>query len=260
MSQPASIMQRLFGSNNNPQQQATSADNPNMGQPGTSTSKEPGAIADPKITSAHAAPDNPTTTIEGQKDQPKSPLDQFAEVFKIDPNNKPEEKLSFNADPAQIFESAKQVDFKRYVTPEHLQAVVQGGEGAANALLDILNSSSQAVYANSALASTKLIEAALEAQDQRFNQALPSKVRDHAVTESLSTANPLFNHPAMAPVINNLRTAISTKYPDMPAADVTKQVQEFVTAFATSFAPKQEQQGQQTNKSQTVDWEDFLNG
>ena len=81
--------------------------------------------------------------------------DAFADLWKPVEGQTPEQ-LFPNIDPAKLMEAAKKTDFAKVITDEQRQAIIAGGQDAVAAFTGAMNSVAQAVYANSALATTRL--------------------------------------------------------------------------------------------------------
>jgi len=237
--------------NMNSQQSASTG---GTGNPGNLPEKSPPGAPTPDS-------NNPTAPAEKKVDgnDPKSLLDNYKELFTIDPNKKPDEPLSFNASPDQLMEAASKVDFTRFVTPEDAQAIAAGGEDAVKAFLQSINKVAQGVYANSAFATSKILEHALQQQQDRFQKQLPGLVRDSAVADNLRTQNELFSHPAVSPIVDNVRKSLADKYPTATAHEIGKLTADFFTALGGSMAPQSDSNTTNPNKKSEQDWLEFLN-
>lgn len=236
---------------NNPTQVA----NPGQGLPGT-------------VSSQTTAPNGVIPTNDGIQQpapgQEKSPLDGFSEIWKTaptptdDPNNKP---IFAGLDPKKVLESARQVDFAKAITPEQMQAIAKGGNDAVQAFATAMNSVAQTVYAQSAVATTKIVEQALGKQQEKFDASLPSLVRKLSVNENLRTENPLLNHPAVQPLVGALTEQLTRKNPSASQTEISKQVNDYFSQMGTVFAPKpvETESDRRANKAAAQqDWSAFL--
>lgn len=202
-------------------------------------------------------PTNPT--IPPQKD----PLEQFKNLWENEQNPQQQQETQFSVysqlDPKKVFESAGRANFTNVVTPELMQAAQQGGEAGVAAMVTAMNAVAQQVFAQSTLATTKLIDNALGKNRDHIIGELPKHITKNLVTNELRTSNPLFNNPAVSPVISALESQFVTKFPNASPSEITKMAQQYILNLGDLFSPKQQPAtGPQDNKGQE-DWEAFLN-
>jgi len=206
----------------------TGVNNPGQPLPGTGG----GPNTPPNI--VPAAPETPEDPLSGLK--------PFADIWtpvKVDPNNPDPNPYPFaNLDPAKVMESAGKLDFSKAVTPELMQQVAAGGQEAVAALAKIVNNLGQNVSGQQIIATNKMLEAALEAQRKAFEAQIPSLVRQHAVKDALVNQHPAMSNPAIAPMVDALRTQYINKNPTATAAQVTEALNTFLTEMSKPFAPK----------------------
>lgn len=227
-------MDKIFGSNQQasqaPQAQTPPAQVP-AGQipagyspttPATATSDANGVIP------PAASTEQPGTT------EPASPLDVFNDLWQNPDTSKdaPDTGVLGTIDPKQLVTAASKVNFAKVVTPTDLEAIQAGGEGAIKALGNALNSVSQAVYAQSALASSKLIEQASAKMEERILAKLPDQVRRNLLDNSMVEDNAAYSHPAAAPLVQLVQNQLATKYPSATPSQLKKMAQDF---FDNSF-------------------------
>ena len=169
-----------------------------------------------------------------------SPLDAFATVWQT-PANTPEDSngpMFASVDPQKLMESAGKVDFAKAVTPEQMQAIATGGQGAVEAFAQAMNKVAQTVYAQSAFATTKIVDQAMARQQEQFAKQLPSMVKKFSVNENLQTENPLLSNPALTPLVSALSEQLVRKNPNATSTEIMSQVNEYFAALGASFAPK----------------------
>lgn len=193
--------------------------------------------------------------------EPASPLDQFSQLWDNDPNSPAKTDLTTygGVKPEDIMASASKIDFAKVVKPEVLQAIQAGGEGAVAALAQALNATSQAVFANSSIAATKLIDKALGDSQSKLDSMIDAKFRQLNFSNNLRETNPILNHPAAAPMVAMLETQFATKYPNASTAELTKMAQEYFTQTFTALAAKPETTSATTTAPET-DWMEFGQG
>lgn len=256
MSGPMNIIQKIFGGM--PAQQPASqaqAANPSLQQqqPGT-----PGNI--PQQNMMPANPDNPTVPAELAAPTVKAPegLDKFNDLWNIKPEDMPKapESAFSQVTPEAVKAIAAKTDFSKVVTPEMMTAISAGGEGAAAAMIQALNATSQEVYSTAAQASMRLIDTALAKQREQFEASLPGLIKNQNVAENLRTSNPIFNHPAAAPILDLFTKQLQLKNPTADAAVIQAQAQEFLLSFAQVANPPKISASSKVKS--TEDWESFL--
>jgi hypothetical protein len=220
----------------------------------------------------NAAPNAPTTSNTApngvtppnaitEPTQEPTPLDQFKDIWQtapVDPNAPTKPSGVFgDVDPKRFMEAAGKIDFSKVVTPEQLQAISAGGEAAVKAFAESMNKVAQGVYAQSAFASTKIVENALAKSRESFLSELPQHIKQQQVSTTLRDSNPIFSNPAVQPIISALEVQMTQKYPNATPTEITNMAKQYVEALGTAFTPKP---AASTSKdSEGTDWEKFLN-
>lgn len=191
---------------------------------------------------------------------PVSPLDAFKEIWQtppVDPNAPPEPAGLFaNLDPNKVMESARRVDFAKAVTPEQLQAIASGGQDAVAAFTAAMNSVAQTVYAQSAVATTKIVEQALSRSQEQYDAKLPDLIRRASVNETLRSENPLLSNPAIQPLVSALSEQFVRKNPTATGTEIRNQVNQYLTALGDTFSTKPAVVAPKVNKAE--DWDTFF--
>lgn len=205
----------------------------NTSVPGNQT---PGTLANDTTAPNGVVPAQ--NTPPAQPPAPAAPLDQFKDVWSnpTTPETTPQ-GLFQNLDPAKLLESARQVDFAKVIKPEQLQAISQGGEAAVKAFAESLNSVAQTVYGQSALATTKIVEQAINKNSESYDKKMQEMVKKFSVNEGLQTSNPILNNPAVQPLVGALTEQLTRKNPNATSAEIQSQVQDYFKQLGTVFAP-----------------------
>lgn len=107
-------------------------------------------------------------------------------------------------------------NFLQSVNPD-LLAKAAGGDAAA--FSDVINQGLRNVMTQSVLASHGLVEAGARSHGASLQDRLPSMVRSSNVSDSLQS-NPLYNNPAVRPVIDNVRQQLEAKHPTASAKEI----------------------------------------
>lgn len=224
--------------------QPTGVNNP--GQP------LPGTQANPGTDNNGVVPVTP--------DPNASPLDKFNKVWETDPNAKAPEnpaEMFANLDPAKIQEASKKVDFSKVVTQENLAKITAGGPEAAKAFMESMNAMAQQTYAQSAMATTKIVEQALSKQQASFDAQLPTMVKRLSSSEALNQ-NPVFSNPALKPVVDAMQQTLIQKNPNATVTEINQQLNDYFNAVGLQFAPKAPETPASKAKASETDWEKFF--
>lgn len=254
------IFSALFGGNNPapaaaPAAQPTTPAQPAAGQPGQiNPNTNPATAATPGTAPNGVVPDGAATP-------PASPLDQFTELWKPSENNGDPQPL-INVDPKALAEAAKKTDFTKMISPEQLTAIGQGGEAAVAAFAQAMNSVAQGVYAQSAFATTKIVQQAVNKAREQFQAELPAHVKKLNVSENLRGENPAFSHPAASPILGALEIQLTQKHPNASASEITQMAKQYLESFAGAVnAPKAAAEAEASRKAtnaKETDWNTFL--
>lgn len=215
--------------NPTPPQNPNQPANPNLQvspPPAVGNATVPGAGTNPAI------PGTPSGVgaIPPVPEAGKSPLDNFAELFKVDPAAKGPTPLtpSMALDPAKLSELSKGLDFTQGMDPAKLALA---GKGDTAALAELINSAGQLGFAHSARATAGLVERAIEQHSTALiNEHLPRMIRENAV--KTATKSDLTSNPAVAPVVDMLTTALQSKHPTATPEQIKAHVDTWMTGVA----------------------------
>ncbi len=199
---------------------------------------------------------NTDLSVQVSADTPKSPLDAFTDIWNTDKTNQVQSGPMFNVDPAELQKAAAKNDFSKIISQEVLQKIQGGGEGATQAMLSAMNSMSQSVYAQSAFATTKIVEQALERQAAAFEAKLPTLIKSQNVSDNLRSTNPIFNHPAASPILEVLKSQVALKYPNATSQEQMTMANDYLSSFAQAANPTPASSN--VAKPGEVDWSAFL--
>ena len=213
-------------------------------------------------TTAQTAPNGvvPAQVQDTKQAEPGSPLDAHKDIWQTPATtNNPEPGGVFaNLDPQKVMESARKVDFTKSISPELLAKIQAGGAEAAQAFAQSMNSVAQTVYAQSAMATSKIVEQALEQQQEKFNAQLPQMFKSLSANEGLVASSPLLSNPAVQPLVGALKEQLIRKNPNATSSEIQTQVADYFAALGQSFAPKPQAQAGRGAKKDDFDWEKFL--
>lgn len=170
--------------------------------------------------------DDPANKDPVNKDAGDGGLGDFSKLWDtvpIDPT-KPDltqpQSFTPNLDQAKFNDMLSKIDFTRSVSPEQKAAILAGGEGATQALMEVLNITNRQTFATVFSANQRMVESALENAQKRFLDAVPGHVKDMMVTNALTSSNPIVKNPAYAPLVESVKTKMQEKYPKASAAEI----------------------------------------
>jgi len=232
-----SIFSTLFGGGNTQPaaQPAAQPQNTGAGQPGNI----PQQASQTPASSNGTAPNGvvPAGTPEAGSGT-AAPLDQFKDIWQPS-DNKNENQPLINVDPKSLAEAAKKTDFTKMISPEQLSAIGQGGEAAVQAFAQAMNQVAQGVYAQSAFATTKIVESAVNKAREQFQAEIPAHVKRLTVSESLQSENPAFSHPAASPILGAIQAQLAQKHPNASSSELTGMAKQYLEQFANVVSAPQ---------------------
>jgi hypothetical protein len=253
-----SFRNAFSGSGNNgqqPPQGGQQQQTPGAGNPGNM----PDGAGTNATTNTNTTAGNGVVPVGAADNEPKAPLDAFADIWKTDAAaGKANEPFSFNVDPAKLMEAAGKIDFAKVVGPETLAKISAGGPEAAAAFADALNKVTQQSFAQSAFASSKMVEQAVAKTRESMEANLPSMIKQQQFSNSLREDNPAFNHPAAAPVIQALEQSLQVKYPNASVNELKDMAKNYFSSLGEAFNPKVPSAAEVAKTKNEVNWDDFL--
>lgn len=192
----------------------------------------------------------PDTTQETSGD----PLLDYGTLWEdtpADPNNPVvEESAGYlpKIDPAQLSATINKLDFTKSIKPELLQAITQGGEAAASALPEILNTVLRQSMLTSFNTSSKLMEAGFTNSHKKFTQDISPRVKDVMLENSLQSSNKLMADPAFAPQVKAVRERYQAKFPKA----TPQQIETAVNGYFDNMVKKMTQPGATSEEDATT--------
>lgn len=211
---------------------------------------KPAVVVDDAAAKAAAASSTPGTAASPNKEGTgpaafpaaavgdKSPLSGYDKLWETDPNATPTPTgvPAFNVDPKKLLDAAKNIDFTKVIPGDVLE---KASKGDVAALGQAINVAAQAGYAQSAAATTRIVQEALTQQAKTFKtEIMPAILREHSVSQTLVDESILTN-PAVAPMVGAVKQQFSTKYPNASAAEIAKHTVEYFRDFSENFMKMQ---------------------
>ena len=200
-------------------------------------------------------PPAPVVAVPATPPEPESPLSQFEKLWEpipTDPNAPtPTAPQELNAEDVQ--KAVAKANFTQAITPEQLAAIGQGGEAAQTAFTEAMNAVAQQVMVQATLVGNKLTDKAVSSALEAQKLELPQMLREQATTAHLSDTNPVFDNPAVKPVVESTKAQLLQKFPNATPTEITQMTQDFILAMGEAFTPKAPElaDGEQ-------DWNKFL--
>jgi len=218
-------------------------------------------VFSPAAPAAQAQQQQQTATGDGnpqtpnQPTTPASPLDSFADLWQnADTGTEPTDNASmFAVDSKALNETVGKMNFLGNIPPKVQEALNAGGESAVKANLYLMNQVAQQSFAQSAQATTKIVEAALAKQAEAFESRVSDVVKKQGMRDDLASSNPVFKHAAAAPILQGLEAQILKKYPNASPTELSQMAQNFLKSFADEISgvnkPKESGQKSDTDFS-----------
>lgn len=196
----------------------------------------PGAgVTDPNNTTIP-----PTTVVPvAEPVVPELPLDQFKTLWDdvpLDPNAPvPDTPLELKAEDIQ--KAVANANFTQAITPEHLTAIAAGGEEAQKAFGEAMNLVARQVMVQATLVGSRITDNAVAKALELERAKIPKMLRDQATAAHLTDTNPLFDNPAIKPIIEQTKAQLLAKNPTATPEQITQMTQDFILAMGEAFAP-----------------------
>jgi len=240
-----SIFDMFRGNNQQPQQQQQQA-------------QQQAPAADQHVQSNVTVPNQNNTVQQqptAQNPNPQSPTDKFADLWKME--SQPNQATpNFKLNQEQLQKVAGSMDFSKSVSQEDLSKVVQGGEEAAVALKNILQSVGRDVFGMAAQFSSHMTESGYRVAQESIDKGLPNMVRKQLTSQELYAANPKLRDPALQPLVGALQSQFADKHPNATPTEINAMVSEYLgSTVASAFAPAPTQQQNQPGQA---DFSGFL--
>lgn len=220
-----------------------------------------------------AAPQQPSpqpqqATATSQDPTPNQPADPFADMWKItDEQKAATAPLDFNLDSNKLAEIAGNIDYTQSITPELRQRIAMGGDDAVAATLEAMNIMSRQNYQQNAVATTKLIEAAVAAQTDKLTAQIDQRLKLSGLNEALAS-NPALSSPKYAPVVDAVKHAIVLKYPNATQAEINKMTTNYLQDLGSDMNPELAKRANAKSNNGAInlnnlqpetDWYEYLN-
>lgn len=194
-------------------------------------------------TPAPAPAADPNKKAEGD-DSPEARLAEAWKMAPVDPKqqtaNGPRPYFG-NVDPAKVAAAAKSMNFLNGVDPALLEKA-KGGDG--DAFMAVLNASNQNAFQTAMLAIPGIIEPVLQQAEARQTERAPALFQQLQL-RSARASDPVLQNPAVAPVVEALKTTIASQNPQATPDQVMELVQQRIADLGHVLTPLQKKQQQE---------------
>ena len=160
-------------------------------------------------------------------------------------------------DPQKLMEAAARVDFTKVVDQESMAKIAAGGEEAAQAMVALLNKTAQQVYGQSTVVTAKIVEQAVQQARDQFIAQIPDVIRKQGARAAVFESNPVFNNPAIAPLIDAQVAQLAIKFPKATPGELKGMAQEYLQEMATLINPQKRDASQTKGTAKEDDWSEY---
>jgi hypothetical protein len=181
---------------------------------------------------ATAQSDGSVPAIPAAKTGTESPLDGYKDLWqKADTDKQPTPVApAMKVDPAKLSAAANNIDFTKSINAD---ALAKAATGDAASLALVINQAARAGLQHATAATATIVEAALAQQGKMFREnVLPDAIKAATISQSLGAENPVFEHPAVAPVLNLVKEQLQVKFPNASASEIASKAREYVGGMA----------------------------
>lgn len=190
---------------------------------------------------------DPNKKPEGD-DSPEARLAEAWKMAPVDPKQQPAagpQPYFKNVDPAKISAAAKSMNFLNGIDPALIEKA-KGGD--AEAFMAVVNASNQNAFQTAMVAIPGIIEPVLQQAEQRQAERAPALFQQLQL-RTARASDPVLQNPAVAPVVEALKTTIASQNPQDTPDQVMELVHQRITDLGHVLTPLQKKQQQGDNAS-----------
>lgn len=222
-------------------QQAPAAQTP-AAQPATPAPSGEAAIATATPAPEHIPVATPGTDKNGAvpptPETLESPLDQFKELWQTNPDDTTNQEFAPEAlDSTKLQEIISKTNMTSVITPEIQARINAGGEDAQAATMEAMNLVAQQTLMQSTTVANKMVESQVSKAMEHALSKIPGLVKEQGVNNAMHESNTVYSNPAVAPVIDAVKSQLQLKNPNATATELTEMSQNFVKAMSEALNP-----------------------
>ncbi len=193
---------------------------------------------------------------------PQNPLDAFTTMFQpkaADPNApKPvtlQDPILTPLDPAAFRAEVGKANFASGIPAETMQKAMSGD---TTAFADAINHAAREAFAAAAQLSHSLSDHSARTAAERLNSTLDGRLRTLQIRNQ-TTSNEALAHPAVAPMLNAVKTQIAMSNPQLSPDQVQAQAETYFTQMADVLTAPKRQAAQAAATPAQPDFSSYLN-
>lgn len=177
----------------------------------------------------------------GEGDDPMLQFDTLWDDAPIDKDNPPKEFKGYlpEIDDKAFGDRVNQMDFSKSIKPEVMAAIMKGGEEAAGAWPELINSIGRSTFRMAFNASSKMTKASLDNVEKRFmDDLIPNSIQSRMVDDSLVEGNELAANPKYAPMYKSVRAQYAKKFPKATPTQISDATKAYMGNFVKDATKK----------------------
>ena len=214
-----------------------------------------------------SSPTEPAPTpVEPKQEEPTgvevSPLESFKDIWQSDTAETEQDDADlsslFSIDPEKINSTVSNIDFTKSLDPQVLESIAAGGEDAQKAFVASLNSVARDVFSQSMLANGMLVKQALTKAQDKIDARTSRNYNRLKASEAITSSNPLFKDPAVAPMVSAIQEQLHKKYPEADSESIKQQAEDYLLKFADVIRGPSDRARQEESTAKETDFSNFL--
>ncbi len=171
----------------------------------------------------------------------QAPLAEYVDIF----NNAPKEGAEIPAtldDPFLVVDKDKVRELiatKSFMsnTAEQQALVAKALGGDVQAFMEVLEGVGRNIYMDATLNSTHIAERIARTGVQRLQAAIPQQVRTMSSADQLAAIDPVFNNPAVKPLVDAMKAQFETKHPQATPKQIAEMTVKYFKDTGMVFNP-----------------------
>jgi hypothetical protein len=210
---------------------------PQQAAPQAAPQVEAGNLQDPSVlANANSQLPNSAPNAASPASTPaNTPMGDFATLWdtvKTDPSKQGNAPAAL--DQAELTALINKQSYANTVTPDMLASFPEEQHAA---LTSVMEAVARNVMVQATLVNNKLNAQSLTAAEAKFAAQLPDLLRAQSVANHGAETNPLFNNPAIKPVVEATRSQLLAKFPNATQAEITSMTEKYIMSMGAAFAP-----------------------
>lgn len=202
----------------------------------------------------------------GAGDDPMLQFDTLWEDNAPDPKAPKKEEFTGylpKIDDKAFGDRVNQMDFSKAVKPETMAAIMKGGEEAAAAYPDLINTIGRQAFKMAFNASSKMTEATSRNLEKRFmDDLIPNSIQSRIVDDTVEANNELASNPKYAPLYKQIKARYTTKFPKANPKQVADATKAYMDDYIKNATKKDDVIEDNTKKLQKgsgdADWSTWM--